>query len=45
MSKTTTTIDPLTGRPLSALSLYELLKLNAVLSHVLTAKKAEEGRQ
>ena len=45
MSKTTTTIDPLTGRPLSALSLAELVKLHAALNCVILIKKAEEGEQ
>ncbi len=45
MSKKTTPKDPLTGRPLSALSLNELVKLNTALNRVLIAKKAEEGRQ
>ena len=45
MSKNHTPKDPLTGRPLSALSLNELVKLSTILNSVLNAKKAEEGKQ
>jgi hypothetical protein len=45
MSKKTTPKDPLSGRPLSALSRAELANLLSVINCAILTKQAEEDRQ